>query len=117
MFTQLLETQRSTVSVLIFVGTFFAALIIGRLLKRRAGVRLGLLYQLFCLALASYAAIAFYGVQARFRNHVECRRYFAGQLFCGRDPQPLPLGGLLRKETPDADPALCFGRSRALECS
>jgi small-conductance mechanosensitive channel len=68
MFTQLLETQRLTVSVLIFFGTFFAALIIGRLLKRRAGVRLGLLYQLFCLALAFYAAIAFYEVEAGIRD-------------------------------------------------
>ena len=42
---------------------------VGRLLKRRAGVRLGLLYQLFCLTLAFYAAIAFYGVQAGIRDH------------------------------------------------
>lgn len=69
MFTQLLQTQKPAVTVLIFVGTFFAALMVGRLLKRRAGVRLGLLYQVFCLTLAFYAAIAFYGVQAGIRNH------------------------------------------------
>jgi small-conductance mechanosensitive channel/CRP-like cAMP-binding protein len=70
MFTHLLETQKPAATILVFVGTFFAALTIGRLLKRGAGVRLGLLYQLFCLALAFYAAIAFYGVHAGIRNHV-----------------------------------------------
>jgi len=69
MFTHLLETQKPAVTILVFVGTFFATLIIGRLLKRGAGVRLGLLYQLFCLTLAFYAAIAFYGVQTGIRNH------------------------------------------------
>ena len=44
MFTTLLETQKPTVTVIIFVGTFFAALTIGRLLKHRAGVRLGVLF-------------------------------------------------------------------------
>jgi small-conductance mechanosensitive channel/CRP-like cAMP-binding protein len=39
-------------------------------LKRRAGVKLGLLYRLFCLMLAFYAAIAVYGVHASWRNHV-----------------------------------------------
>lgn len=70
MFTALLETQRAAVTVVVFVGTFFLALTLGRILKRRAGVRLGLLYQLFCLTLAFYAALAVYGVQADWRNHV-----------------------------------------------
>lgn len=70
MFTYLLETQKAGVTVFIFVGTFFAALTIGRLLKRRAGVRLGILFQLFCLTLAFYAATSFYGIQANWRNHV-----------------------------------------------
>ena len=70
MFTYLLETQKSGVTVFVFIGTFFAALSIGRLLKRRAGVRLGILFQLFCLTLAFYAAMSFYGVQANWRNHV-----------------------------------------------
>lgn len=53
-----------------FIGTFFVALSFGRLMKRGAGVQLGLLYQLFCLTLAFYAALAVYGVQADWRNHV-----------------------------------------------
>jgi small-conductance mechanosensitive channel len=65
-----LESQKPLVTVLIFVGTFFAALTIGRVLKRRAGVRLGVLFQLFCLTLAFYAATWFYGVKADWRNHV-----------------------------------------------
>ena len=71
MFTTLLETQKTTVTVIIFVGTFFAALTIGRLLKRRAGVRLGVLFKLFCLVLAFYAATAFYGVHVGWQNHVD----------------------------------------------
>ena len=71
MFTTLLETHKPTVTVIIFVGTFFAAHTIGRLLKRRAGVRLGVLFQLFCLALAFYAATSFYGVHVGWRNHVD----------------------------------------------
>jgi small-conductance mechanosensitive channel/CRP-like cAMP-binding protein len=70
MLTALSETQRAVLTVLVFVGTFFVALSIGRFLKRRAGVRLGLLFQLFSLTLAFYAAIATYGVQASWRNHV-----------------------------------------------
>ncbi len=71
MLTTLLETQKPIVTVVIFVGTFFAALTIGRLLKRRAGVRLGVLFQLFCLTLAFYAATSFYGVHVGWRNHVD----------------------------------------------
>lgn len=65
-----LQTQRAFVTVIIFVATFFVTLTIGRLLKRRAGVRLGVLFQLFCLTLAFYAAIWFYGVDISWRNHV-----------------------------------------------
>lgn len=70
MFTTLLETQRAAFTVVVFIATFLVALTIGRFLKRRAGVRLGLLFRLFCLALAFYAAAAFYGVHANWRNHV-----------------------------------------------
>lgn len=70
MFTALLETQSAAKTVVVFIGTFFLALTLGRILKRRAGVRLGLLYQLFCLTLAFYAALAVYGVQADWRNHL-----------------------------------------------
>ena len=64
-----LESQRALVTAGIFVAAFFATLTVGRLLKRRAGVQLGLLFQLFCLTLAFYAAICFYGVDATWRTH------------------------------------------------
>src|ERR1700757_2123925 len=70
MFANLSETERAALTVGAFVGTFFVALTIGRLLKRGAGVQLGLLYQLFCLTLAFYAALWVYGVQADWRKHV-----------------------------------------------
>src|SRR6266702_7238796 len=70
MFSALSEAERDAITVIVFVGTFFGALTVGRFLKRRAGVRLGLLFRLFCLVLAFYAAIAVYGVHASWRNHV-----------------------------------------------
>src|SRR3989442_14065162 len=70
MFNALSEAERDAVTVIAFIGTFFIALGIGRFLKRRAGVRLGLLFRLFCLTLAFYTAIAVYGVHAPWRNHV-----------------------------------------------
>ena len=70
MFSSLPETERYAITVVVFIGTFFAALTIGRFLKRRAGVRLGVLFRLFCLMLAFYTAIAVYGVHASWRNHV-----------------------------------------------
>src|SRR5216117_4427591 len=70
MFSLLPETERDAITVVAFIGTFFGALTVGRFLKRRAGVRLGLLFRLFCLILAFYAAIAVYGVHASWRNHV-----------------------------------------------
>src|SRR5438552_2210695 len=70
MFNALSEAERDAITVIAFIGTFFIALGIGRFLKRRAGVRLGQLFRLFCLTLAFYAAIAVYGVHASWRNHV-----------------------------------------------
>src|SRR5438876_7793911 len=70
MFSAVSEAERDAITAAVFVGTFFVALGIGRFLKRRAGVRLGLLFRLFCLMLAFYAAIAVYGVHASWRNHV-----------------------------------------------
>src|ERR1051325_11530580 len=67
---ELIQTQRSAFTMIIFIATYFAALTIGRLLKRRAGVPLGVLFQLFCLTLAFYTAMWFYGVQADWRYHV-----------------------------------------------
>src|SRR6476619_1356001 len=70
MFNAVTEAQRDAITVLVFIVTFFVALGIGRFLKRRAGVELGLLFRLFCLTLAFYAAIAVYGVHAPWRYHV-----------------------------------------------
>jgi small-conductance mechanosensitive channel/CRP-like cAMP-binding protein len=70
MFSGLSEAERAAITAVVFVGTFFVALWIGRFLKRRAGVRLGLLFRLFCLILAFYASISIYGVHASWRNHV-----------------------------------------------
>src|SRR5205814_2076629 len=70
MFAILFDTQRTALTVGAFIGTFFVALSIGRLLKRGAGVQLGTLYQLFCLTLAFYAALAVYGVHTNWRNHI-----------------------------------------------
>src|SRR5437868_13481085 len=70
MFNAVSEAERDAITMIVFVATFFVALGIGRFLKHRAGVRLGLLFRLFCLILAFYAAIAVYGVHASWRNHV-----------------------------------------------
>jgi small-conductance mechanosensitive channel/CRP-like cAMP-binding protein len=70
MFSAVSEAQRDAITAVVFVGTFFLALGVGRFLKRRAGVHLGLLFRLFCLILAFYAAISVYGVHAPWRYHV-----------------------------------------------
>jgi small-conductance mechanosensitive channel/CRP-like cAMP-binding protein len=70
MLSGLFETQKAAITVAVFLGAFFVALGLGRLLKRRAGVQLGLLYQLFCLSVAFYAALIVYGVHASSRVHV-----------------------------------------------
>src|SRR4029450_10882509 len=70
MFSGLSEAERAAITALVFVGTFLVALWVGRFLKRRTGVRLGLLFRLFCLILAFYAAITVYGVHASWRKHV-----------------------------------------------
>src|SRR3954466_5913025 len=70
MFEAVSAVERDVITVIVFIVTFFVALGIGRFLKRRAGVHLGLLFQLFCLTLAFYAAITVYGVHAPWRFHV-----------------------------------------------
>src|SRR5213080_1431422 len=70
MFNAVPEAERDAITAIVFIATFFIALCIGRFLKHRAGVRLGLLFRLFCLILAFYAAIVVYGVHAPWRNHV-----------------------------------------------
>ena len=64
------EAERDAITAIVFLATFFVTLGIGRFLKNRAGVRLGLLFRLFSLILAFYAAIAVYGVHAPWRHHV-----------------------------------------------
>lgn len=76
-----LSTQRAIVTVVVFVATFFVTLTLGRLLKRRAGVRLGVLYQLFCLTLAFYAAIMAYGSRADYSRHVTVLLLLLGTAF------------------------------------
>src|SRR5437588_8117292 len=70
MFEAVSEAERDAITVVVFIATFFVALGIGRFLKRRAGVQLGLFFRLFCLILAFYAAISVYGVHAPWRYHV-----------------------------------------------
>src|SRR5437667_12528066 len=70
MFNAVPEAERDAITVIVFIATFFVALGIGRFLKHRAGVRLGLLFRLVCLILAFYAAIVVYGVHASWRYHV-----------------------------------------------
>ena len=64
------ELERPALTVLTFLGTYLAVLAIGRLLKRRGGVRFGILFQLFCLTLAVYAAVSVYGLSVPWRGHV-----------------------------------------------
>lgn len=71
MFAALSPSQRAALTVAVFIATFFIALTIGRFLKRRAGIRLGVPFQLFCLALAFYCSIWVYGFRAELRNHLE----------------------------------------------
>src|SRR5438270_10914160 len=78
---QLLQSQKAVVTVIIFIVAYFAALTIGRFLKRRAGVPLGVLFQLFCLTLAFYAALWFYGVKADWRNHVGAALFLLSTAF------------------------------------
>ena len=70
MFDALTEVQRDALTIVVFFGTFFVAVGIGRFLKRRAAVLLGLVFRLFCLVAAFYAAIAVYGVDAPWRYHI-----------------------------------------------
>ena len=79
--THFFQTERAVETVVIFIATYFVSLTVGRLLKRRAGVPLGVLFQLFCLTLAFYAALWFYGVQANWRNHVGAALFLLSTAF------------------------------------
>jgi len=70
MFNAVPEAERDAITAIVFLATFFVTLGIGRFLKNRAGVRLGLLFRLFSLIVAFYAAIAVYGVHTPWRHHV-----------------------------------------------
>lgn len=71
MFKTLMQTENALATVVVFFLVFFGTIALGRLLKRRAGVPLGVFYRLFCLTLAFYAAITVYGgVDPTWRGHV-----------------------------------------------
>src|SRR4051812_48678309 len=78
---EFIQNQKTLLTIVIFVGTFFVSLTLGRLLKRRAGVPLGVLFQLFCLTLAFYAAMWFYGVKSDWRNHVGAALFLLSTAF------------------------------------
>ncbi len=65
----LADAQRSVATIAVFIATFLITLALGRLLKRRAGVRFGIFFQLFTLALSFYAAAWVYGLDILWRNH------------------------------------------------
>ncbi len=70
MFSDFIDKQRPLATILAFVAVYLATLAIGRVLKRRAGVPLGILYQLFCLLLAFYTALSVWGMEATWRGHI-----------------------------------------------
>ncbi len=70
MFENLLESHRALVTAAVFLGTFSLLITIGRLLKRRAGVRLGFLFRCFSFVVAFYAALWTWGLESSFRDHV-----------------------------------------------
>jgi small-conductance mechanosensitive channel/CRP-like cAMP-binding protein len=66
----LIKTERGVETFAVFILVFLLTLALGRLLKRRAGVPFGIFFQLFALALATYASAWIYGMDFRWRNHV-----------------------------------------------
>ena len=70
MLHDLVGAEKPIATIVAFIATYLIALAVGRFLKRRAAVPFGILYQLFCLALAFYVAVLVYGVQLRWRGHV-----------------------------------------------
>ncbi|MDQ6861918.1 MAG: mechanosensitive ion channel family protein [Verrucomicrobiota bacterium] len=70
MFQTFLQTEKPAETVVAFVAVYLLTLTGGRFLKRRAGVRLGALYQLFCLTLAFYIALSVWGLQVPWRGHI-----------------------------------------------
>jgi small-conductance mechanosensitive channel/CRP-like cAMP-binding protein len=70
MFSDFIDKQRPLATIIAFVATYLVALAIGRLLKRRAGLPFGIVYQLFCLLLAFYTALSVWGMEATWRGHI-----------------------------------------------
>lgn len=70
MWAYLDQDHNPFLTVAVFLTAYFLTLSVGRLLKRRSGVRFGILFQLFCLVLAFYAALSVYGLKADWRNHI-----------------------------------------------
>ena len=66
----LLNTQRALATIAVFVLTLLITIALGRLLKRRAGVPLGIFFQLFALTLSCYAAAWVYGLDLHWRHHL-----------------------------------------------
>src|SRR5438093_13724792 len=83
MFNAVSEAERDAITAVVFIGTFFVAVGVGRFLKRRAGVRLGLVFRLFPLALAFYAAIVVYGAHAPRRGHLRAAAILLSTAFVG----------------------------------
>lgn len=81
MLSGLLETQRALLTLVVFCATFFVSLSLGRLLKRRAGVRLGIFFQLLSLTLAFYVALQLYGFQPPWRGHIGALLVLLGAIF------------------------------------
>src|ERR1043165_1323786 len=70
MFSDFTDKELPLATFIAFVATYFLTLAIGRLLKRRAGLPLGIFYQLFCFLLAFYAALTVWGLQTSWRGYV-----------------------------------------------
>jgi small-conductance mechanosensitive channel/CRP-like cAMP-binding protein len=66
----LVSTERAAETIATFVLTLLITLSIGRLLKRRAGVPLGIFFQLFALTLSCYVAAWVFGLSVEWRQHL-----------------------------------------------
>ncbi|MGB8341342.1 MAG: cyclic nucleotide-binding domain-containing protein [Chthoniobacterales bacterium] len=66
----LVNTEVALETIAAFILTFFVTLAIGRILKRRAGVPLGIFFQLFALTLSCYVAAWVYGLEPHWSNDI-----------------------------------------------
>ena len=97
MFNEFFQGQRALATVVAFFVVYFVALTIGRLLKRRAAVRLGFLFQFFALTLAFLHRAARLrragGLAQAHRRGASC---FSSTALIVRAHRSLRLGLLLR---------------------